>query len=65
MKTKLTLILTAIYAIIAVLHSFGVIEVIPVDNEQVEELIKLIVALFMAFLNGKYTDPKEVRKMFR
>ena len=65
MKTKLTLILTAIWAVLAGLNESGLIDALPIANEQIKDWVKWIVAVGVVIANTFFTDPKEAKTFIK
>ena len=62
MKTKLILALTTIWAIIAALNEAGLIDAIPIEDEQIRAWIKWITAVAVVLANMFWVKPEIVQK---
>lgn len=62
MKTKLTLLITALWAVLVALHEGGLLDLLPF-SENINKYIKFLIPLILTIGNAIFVKPSEVKSM--
>jgi hypothetical protein len=64
MKTKLTLAITAIWAILVALNEAGVLDLLPFDDNT-NGYLKFLISLFVTIGNTLFVEPEKAKQIFK
>ncbi len=65
MKTKLIITASTLWVILAALNEAGLIDAIPIENENLKDWVKWIVAVILVIANMIWVKPEVAKRIIK